>query len=84
VAVQPPPIGEPAHVSGDPEGPALYTAMRFTAPFNVIGYPAISVPAGSDEDGLPFGLQVIGKPNNDGQLLDIAQLLEGAFSALPL
>lgn len=76
VAVQPPPIGEPAHVTGDPEGPALYTMMRFTAPFNVIGYPAISIPAGSDHNGLPFGLQVVGKPHRDNDLLDIAHRME--------
>jgi aspartyl-tRNA(Asn)/glutamyl-tRNA(Gln) amidotransferase subunit A len=82
--VQPPPIGEPAHVAGDPEGPALYTMMRFTVPFNVIGYPAISIPAGSDHDGLPFGLQVVGKPNRDNDLLDIAQRMEGRLGALSL
>lgn len=83
VAVQPPLFNEPAHVPGDAPDSALYTAMRFTVPFNAIGYPAISVPAGTDPEGLPFGLQVVGKPNQDRQLLQIAQKVEDELGPMP-
>ena len=46
-----------------------------TIPANVCGNPAVSVPAGS-VDGLPVGLQVIGRHHDDGVLLDLARLAE--------
>lgn len=76
VAIQPPRFGEVPRVEGDPPGSALYPLMRFTVPFNVVSYPAISVPSGLDGDGLPVGLQVIGRPHNDHALLHAAQHIE--------
>jgi len=81
--VQPPVIGEPAQVAGDPPGAELYTLMRFTVPFNVIGWPAISVPAGLDADRLPVGLQLVGRPGRDRALLEIAANAEEALGRLP-
>jgi aspartyl-tRNA(Asn)/glutamyl-tRNA(Gln) amidotransferase subunit A len=46
-----------------------------TIPANVVGNPAISIPAGT-VDGLPVGLQVIGRHHEDALLLDLAQVLE--------
>jgi aspartyl-tRNA(Asn)/glutamyl-tRNA(Gln) amidotransferase subunit A len=83
LAVQPPKIGEPAAVAGDAPDAELYTLMRFTVTFNVIGYPAISVPAGLDRDGLPFGLQAVGKPGRDRILLGVAKRLEHVLGAMP-
>jgi aspartyl-tRNA(Asn)/glutamyl-tRNA(Gln) amidotransferase subunit A len=83
VAAQPPLIGEPAQVEGDLPGTELSTLMRFTVPFNVVGYPAISVPAGLDSDGLPVGLQLIGSPNSDASLLKIARQVEGVLGIMP-
>ena len=83
VAAQPPLIGEPAKVEGDLTGTELSTLMRFTVPFNVIGYPAISIPAGLDRDGLPVGLQLIGKPNSDSSLLDTALQIEHILGVMP-
>jgi aspartyl-tRNA(Asn)/glutamyl-tRNA(Gln) amidotransferase subunit A len=83
VAIQPPKIGVPAHVEGDPPAQALYTVMRFTVLFNVIGYPAISVPCGLDRDGLPTGVQIIGRPGHDAVLLDIAQRVEDVLGIMP-
>jgi aspartyl-tRNA(Asn)/glutamyl-tRNA(Gln) amidotransferase subunit A len=82
-AIQPPRIGEKAHVEGDPPGSELYTFMRFTVALNVTGYPAVSVPAGVDRDGLPIGLQIIGKPREDARLLDIAQRIENVLGVMP-
>ena len=83
VAAQPPLIGQPAKVEGDSKGTELSTLMRFTVPFNVTGYPAISVPAGLDSDGLPVGLQLIGKPNSDTSLLKIASQVEDVLGIMP-
>jgi aspartyl-tRNA(Asn)/glutamyl-tRNA(Gln) amidotransferase subunit A len=46
-----------------------------TIPANIVGNPAISVPAGS-VDGLPVGLQLIGRHHDDGLLLDLARVVE--------
>jgi len=45
--------------------------------------PALSLPCGRDEHGMPFGLQVIGRLRGDAALLSAAQALEQAFDALP-
>ena len=45
-------------------------------PFNLAGHPAMSVPAGMTEDGLPVGLQLIGPWFGEQRLLEVAGLLE--------
>ena len=81
VPIQPPMAGVPAHVTGDDPDQSLYTLIRFTVVFNVTGHPAISIPAGDDRDGLPFGLQIAGHPQGDAALLDIATRLQAAAAA---
>jgi aspartyl-tRNA(Asn)/glutamyl-tRNA(Gln) amidotransferase subunit A len=49
---------------------------RFTAPFNLTGLPAISIPCGFDRQGLPIGLQMIAAPWNEAQLLRAARAYE--------
>ena len=44
----------------------------FTAPFNVTGLPAISVPCGFTDDGLPIGLQIAGKPFDEPGVIQAA------------
>src|SRR5262245_20298272 len=39
---------------------------RNTMPFNLTGFPAISIPCGFTEDGMPIGLQVVGRPFDEG------------------
>ena len=51
----------------------------FTAPFNVGGQPAASLPAGFTEDGLPIGVQIAGKPLADALVLALARTLEEAM-----
>jgi Asp-tRNA(Asn)/Glu-tRNA(Gln) amidotransferase A subunit family amidase len=46
-----------------------------TIPANVVGNPAISIPAGT-VDGLPVGMQVIGRHHEDALLLDLARVVE--------
>jgi amidase len=45
--------------------------------------PAISLPCGTDGDGLPFGLQVVGRFRGDFELLDVAEAMEKAFACTP-
>ena len=47
-----------------------------TKPFNALGWPALSLPAGLDRDGLPLGLQVVGLPGSDAAVLRAAAALE--------
>jgi amidase len=48
----------------------------FTAPWNVTGQPALSVPSGMSEDGLPVAVQLVGRPSSDRLLLQVAAQLE--------
>jgi aspartyl-tRNA(Asn)/glutamyl-tRNA(Gln) amidotransferase subunit A len=63
----------------------MYLNDVFTVTVNLAGLPGISVPAGLDSQGLPLGLQLIGKPWEEGDLLNTAYALENAagFVAKP-
>jgi aspartyl-tRNA(Asn)/glutamyl-tRNA(Gln) amidotransferase subunit A len=63
----------------------MYLNDVFTVTVNLAGLPGISVPAGLDKQGLPLGLQLIGKPWEEGDLLNTAYALETAagFVAKP-
>ncbi|MFD3190622.1 Asp-tRNA(Asn)/Glu-tRNA(Gln) amidotransferase subunit GatA [Sedimentitalea sp. HM32M-2] len=63
----------------------MYLNDVFTVTVNLAGLPGISVPAGLDAQGLPLGLQLIGRPWQEGELLNTAQALENAagFVAKP-
>ncbi|KAG2704887.1 hypothetical protein I3760_05G027600 [Carya illinoinensis] len=50
--------------------------MRFTLAANLLGLPAISVPVGFDKQGLPIGLQLIGRPWGEASLLRVASAIE--------
>ncbi len=54
----------------------MYLNDVFTVTANLAGLPAISVPTGKDKTGLPLGLQLIGKPWCEGDLLQVADVLE--------
>ncbi|HYL32046.1 MAG TPA: Asp-tRNA(Asn)/Glu-tRNA(Gln) amidotransferase subunit GatA [Stellaceae bacterium] len=64
---------------------AMYLNDVFTVPVNLAGLPGISVPAGLSADGLPLGLQVIGKAFDEETVLRVAAVLEDAarFEAVP-
>jgi aspartyl-tRNA(Asn)/glutamyl-tRNA(Gln) amidotransferase subunit A len=52
--------------------------VPFTYPFNLTGQPAASVPCGFTKDGLPVGLQIVGRRFADGTVLRAAAAFEGA------
>jgi len=64
------------------EGPdAVEQALRltrFTSPFNLTGLPAISLPCGFTDDGLPIGLQIVTRPWGEAALLRAAYAYERA------
>ena len=63
----------------------MYLNDVFTVTVNLAGLPGIAVPAGLDRQGLPLGLQLIGRPWDEGDLLNTAFALETAaqFVAKP-
>ncbi|WP_296420276.1 Asp-tRNA(Asn)/Glu-tRNA(Gln) amidotransferase subunit GatA [Pseudooctadecabacter sp.] len=63
----------------------MYLNDVFTVTVNLAGLPGIAVPAGVDAQGLPLGLQLIGRPWEEGDLLNTAYALEQAagFVAKP-
>lgn len=65
-------------VDADPVKMYLYDV--FTVTVNLAGLPGISIPAGLDSKGLPLGLQLIGRPWEEGDLLNTAYALESALS----
>jgi aspartyl-tRNA(Asn)/glutamyl-tRNA(Gln) amidotransferase subunit A len=67
-------IGEKS--SGDPI--EMYLNDVFTVTVNMAGLPAISVPAGLDRNGLPLGLQLIGRPFDEETLFSLGHVLEQA------
>ncbi len=64
---------------------AMYLNDVFTVTVNLAGLPGIAVPTGMDAQGLPLGLQLIGRPWEEGDLLNTAYALEQAagFVAKP-
>jgi amidase len=61
--------------------------MFLTFVITLVSCPAISIPCGMTQDGLPVGVQLIGRPHGDAELLGIALLLEQALgfaSRVPL
>jgi len=75
---------------GEKEDPLqMYLNDVFTIPVNLAGLPGLSVPAGFTGTGLPIGLQLIGRPFEEGTLLRAAHAYERATewhtrkSALP-
>jgi aspartyl-tRNA(Asn)/glutamyl-tRNA(Gln) amidotransferase subunit A len=54
----------------------------WTMPFNMTGHPAVSLPSGFARDGLPIGLQLVGRFRGDAELLRASALFEAASGLL--
>ncbi|KAH9605457.1 hypothetical protein KSS87_008328 [Heliosperma pusillum] len=50
--------------------------MRFVVAANLLGLPAISIPIGYDKDGLPIGLQLLGRPWSEATIVRVAHVIE--------
>lgn len=64
----------PTEIDGRPIKPMH--AITFTYPFNISGHPAANVPCGFDADGLPVGLQIVGRRHADHVVLQLAAAFE--------
>jgi amidase len=84
VAAPPIPIG--AWLGLEPREQFFRAAQlaAFTAPFNVSGQPAISIPARVDGNGHPVGIQIVGRRGNDRTVLALARVLEKEHAAAAL
>ncbi len=54
----------------------LAASWRLTFPFNLTGLPSISVPCGFDRDGMPIGLQIVGRPFAEATVMRVAHAYE--------
>ena len=55
-------------------------STAFTAPFNTLGWPAITLPVGLTAEGLPLGLQLAGRPWDEATILRAARVVETAIA----
>jgi Asp-tRNA(Asn)/Glu-tRNA(Gln) amidotransferase A subunit family amidase len=68
-------------------GSGYRDTMRHVQWLNLAGFPGVSVPMGLSAEGLPIGVQVIGRPNEDELVLAVAEMLEterGTWEAPPI
>jgi len=65
---------------GAPTGALRNTLRRFTQPFNLTGHPALTVPCGFSRDGLPIGLQLVGRPFDEASLFNLGYAYEQSAS----
>jgi aspartyl-tRNA(Asn)/glutamyl-tRNA(Gln) amidotransferase subunit A len=78
-AVLTPTTPTPAFKIGETADPlAMYLQDIYTVSVNLAGLPGISIPAGFSEGGLPIGLQLIGQPYQEADLLAIAHAYDSA------
>ena len=75
------PIPTPRVAEVDPASPAfnprtLYALSRFTRFVNYLGLPALALPAGFDQRGMPVNLQIIGHPGSEALLLAVGAALQ--------
>jgi aspartyl-tRNA(Asn)/glutamyl-tRNA(Gln) amidotransferase subunit A len=71
-AIEATPVGQNEVRIGSETFPVRASLIRFTRPFNLTGHPAASVPCGFTADGLPMGLQIIGRPFDEATVLRVA------------
>ncbi|MBZ9780334.1 amidase [Pseudomonas sp. REP124] len=71
-------VGQSTLTIGHWQGTVREALMTYTAPFNLAGFPAISIPLPlrSADQRLPAALQIVARPGNDGGLLQVAMKLE--------
>ena len=77
-AVGAPKIGERTAKVGNDTEPTLALLARLTRPFNICGFPTVSVPCGFTGSEMPIGLQIAGRPFEDTAVLRVANAYEQA------
>jgi aspartyl-tRNA(Asn)/glutamyl-tRNA(Gln) amidotransferase subunit A len=67
---------------GEADAPLPWiTWTPYTYAFNITGQPAVTIPCGRADDGLPVGLQIVGPWARDARVLDFAEACERALAA---
>lgn len=66
-------FGQEVAVVGGQEKPLLRAFLDMTLPFNLSGHPALSAPCGFTSEGLPVGIQLVGRPFDEVTILRVAQ-----------
>ena len=79
VGAPPPKVGAFRGLAASDVFGAIAPIGQFTAPFNVSGQPAASIPAGFTADGMPIGVQLVGRRGEDALLLAVCRALEVAM-----
>ena len=77
----------PEEIDGEPVADwkgVRYGAWPALGPFNITGHPALVVPCGFDERGLPVAIQLVGPMNSDLTLLEVGRRLEQALGVATL
>ena len=69
-------LGVPTLSIGGTEETVRNITLRLTQLFSITGHPAISLPCGRTDEGLPVGLQIVGTRNRTPELLQVAASLE--------
>ena len=77
-ALPPLPVGAIDGLSGLGTDRVITAACPYTWPWNVLGWPAVNVPAGFVGAGLPVGAQLLGPESSEAELISLAAQLEGA------
>jgi Asp-tRNA(Asn)/Glu-tRNA(Gln) amidotransferase A subunit family amidase len=58
---------------------SVFRAFSYSQTYNVMGLPAACIPAGRSRDGVPVGVQIIGRPFAEASVLAAASIIEGAL-----
>ena len=74
-----PKIGEMSVAIGSATEDVRIAATRLTRPFNILGWPALALPCGFSNAGMPIGLQLVAPPQQEDSLLQAGAALEDAF-----
>jgi aspartyl-tRNA(Asn)/glutamyl-tRNA(Gln) amidotransferase subunit A len=75
-------VGGRALTDGGEQVEMVAAVLRFTAPFNVTGQPALAIPTGLAPNGLPVSMQIIGKPFDEASVFRVADAYERARGPL--
>jgi amidase len=58
---------------------SVFRAFSYSQTFNVLGFPTVAVPAGRSREGLPIGVQVVGRPFEERTVIAVAGVVEQAL-----
>jgi aspartyl-tRNA(Asn)/glutamyl-tRNA(Gln) amidotransferase subunit A len=73
-----PPLLQQQVLAGEHEIGTVAALTQYTRPYNITGFPAISVPCGFSSEGMPIGLQLAGRPFDEETVLRAAHAYEQA------